>query len=175
MKKVLCITMLAAALCASTLSATSVMYVPLDRSIDMSDMVLVGHVLRTEAEYNASGEIVTRVDLLVEESLKGFIAEGEVFSFHAWGGSVGGVNVETVGEARYKLGQKVMVQLENIDGEFHTLGLSFGKWDVVKDPKGMQWVARSLADLNVVGINESPVERMPLRNMRDIVRGRHAF
>jgi hypothetical protein len=175
MRKVLCITMLAAALCVSTLSATSVMYVPLDRSIDMSDMVLVGHVLRTEAEYNASGEIVTRVDLLVEESLKGFLAEGEVFSFHAWGGSVDGVNVETVGEARYKLGQKVMVQLENIDGEFHTLGLSFGKWDVVKDHKGMQWVARSLSDLNVVGANEAPVERMPLRNMRDVVRGRHAF
>lgn len=175
MRKVLCITMLAAALCVSTLSATSVMYVPLDRSIDMSDMVLVGHVLRTEAEYNAAGEIVTRVDLLVEESLKGFLPAGEVFSFHAWGGSVDGVNVETVGEARYRMGQKVMVQLENIDGEYHTLGLSFGKWDVVKDNKGMQWVARSLADLNVVGLNESPVERMPLRNMRDIVRGRHAF
>jgi hypothetical protein len=175
MRKILGITMLAAALCVSTLSATSVMYVPLERSIEMSDMVLVGHVLRTEAEYNASGEIVTRVDLLVEESLKGFLAEGEVFSFHAWGGSVDGVNVETVGEARYKLGQKVMVQLESIDGEYHTLGLSFGKWDVVKDSRGVQWVARSLADLNVVGVNESPVERMPLRNMRDIVRGRHAF
>lgn len=175
MRKILCLTLLAAALCAPTLSATSVMYVPLDRSVDMSDVVLVGHVLHTEAGYNAAGEIVTRVDLLVEESLKGFIPEGEVFSFHAWGGSVDGVKVETVGEARYKLGQKVLVQLENIDGEFHTLGLSFGKWDVVKDHKGMQWVARSLSDLNVVGLNESPVERMPLRSMRDIVRGRHAF
>ncbi|HEX5715021.1 MAG TPA: hypothetical protein VF179_02610 [Thermoanaerobaculia bacterium] len=168
-------TALAVALCASALSATSVLYVPIERSIDMSDAVLVGHVLRMEAAYNAEGEIVTRIDLLVEESLKGDVRPGEIFTFDAWGGSLDGVNVETVGEARYRLGQKVLVQLESINGEYHTLGLSFGKWDVGKDAKGAQWISRSLADLNVVGVTEVPVERMPLRQMREAVRERPAF
>jgi hypothetical protein len=175
MRRAIILTALTVALCASALSATTVAYVPIDKSIDMSDAVLVGHVLRMEAAYNAEGEIVTRIDLLVEESLKGDVRRGDVFTFDAWGGSLDGVNVETVGEAQYRLGQKVLVQLESINGEYHTLGLSFGKWDVSKDAKGKQWVSRSLSDLNVVGVNEAPVEKMPLRQMRDAVRERPAF
>ena len=175
MRRAIVLTALAVALCASALSATSVLYVPIDRSIELSDAVLVGHVLRMEAAYNTDGEIVTRIDLLVEESLKGDVRPGAIFTFDAWGGSLEGVNVETVGEARYRLGQKVLVQLESIDGEYHTLGLSFGKWDVTKDVKGQQWISRSLADLNVVGITEVPVEKMPLGRMREAARERPAF
>ena len=175
MRRAIVLSALAVALCASALSATTVLYVPIERSIALSDAVLVGHVLRMEAAYNADGEIVTRIDLLVEESLKGDVRPGDVFTFDAWGGSLDGVNVETVGEARYRLGQKVLVQLENVNGEYHTLGLSFGKWDVGKDAKGMQWISRSLADLNVVGVTEVPVERMRLRQMREAVRERPAF
>lgn len=175
MRRAIVLTALAVALCASAVSATTVQYVTIDKSIDLSEAVLVGHVLRTEAEYNRDGEIVTRIDLLVEETFKGHAKAGEIFSFYAFGGSLDGVNVETVGEARYKLGQKVMVQLENIDGEYHTLGLSFGKWDVGKDAKGRQWATRTLSDLHVVGINETPVEKIPLRQMREIVRERPEF
>lgn len=175
MRRAIVLTALAVALCASAVSATTVQYVPIDRSIELSEAVVVGHVLRMETEYNRDGEIVTRIDLLVEETLKGNAQGGEVVSFYAFGGSLDGVNVETVGEARYKLGQKVLVQLENIDGELHTLGLSFGKWDVGKDAKGQQWITRSLSDLNVVGISEAPVEKMSLRRMREIVRARPEF
>lgn len=174
MKRALGLTLLAVVLTAVSLSATTVLYVPVKKSIQMSDLVLVGHVLRMEAEYNREGEIVTRIDLLVEESLKGWAQAGEVLSFHAWGGSLDGVNVETVGEARYNLGEKVLVQLEDIDGELHTLGLSFGKWNVVREKDGSPWITRSLSDLNVVGVNESPTTRMPLGTMREIVRGRLA-
>jgi hypothetical protein len=175
MRRAIILTALAVALCASAVSATTVLYVPIDKSIEMSEMVLVGHVLRMEAAYNGDGEIVTRVALLVEESLKGDVKPGDVLTFDAWGGSLDGVNVETAGEARYRLGQKVLVQLENVNGEYHTLGLSFGKWDVSKDAKGKQWISRSLSDLNVVGVNEAPVEKMPLRQMREAVRERLAF
>lgn len=172
MRRAIVLSALAVALCASALSATTVVYVPIERSIELSDAVLVGHVLRMETAYNADGEIVTRIELLVEESIKGGVRPGDTFTFDAWGGSLDGVNVETVGEARYRLGQKVLVQLENIDGEYHTLGLSFGKWDVTKDAKGHQWISRSLSDLNVVGIHEAPVEKMPLRQMREVARQR---
>jgi hypothetical protein len=155
----------------TALSATTVVYVSVKRSVQMSDLVLVGHVLSMEAVYNAEGEIVTRIDLLVEEPLKGFARSGEIFSFHAWGGSLDGTVVETVGEAHYRLGEKVLVQLENLDGEFHTLGLSFGKWNVVRDEAGAQWVTRSLDDLNMVSVKESPVTKLSLDRMREITRG----
>lgn len=175
MKKAVILVALAGVLCASALSATSVLYVPIEKSIELSDAILVGHVLHMKGAYNADGEIVTRIDLLVEESFKGGVRPGTVFTFDAWGGSLDGVHVETVGEAQYRLGQKVLIQLENIDGEYHTLGLSFGKWDVKKDTWGRQWIQRSLADLNVVGATEMPVERMPLRQMRATSRLRPAF
>ncbi|RPH56020.1 hypothetical protein EHM82_04170 [bacterium] len=173
MRTVFVLVLLAAALGAATASATTVLYVPVRQSVAMSDLVLVGHVLNTKAVYNAEGEIVTEVSLLVEEPLKGWARPGEIFTFHAWGGSLDGTTVETVGEARYRLGEKVLVQLEDINGngELHTLGLSFGKWNVVRDDAGTPWVMRKLDDLNVVGLTESPATRLPLDRMRQIVRG----
>ena len=75
-----------------------------------------------------------------------------------------------MGEARYELGDKVLVQLENIQGEYHTLGLSFGKWNVIRENNGSSSVIRSLFDLNLVGVTESPVTILPLNRMREIVR-----
>lgn len=170
MKRVFLFGLLSLLLVGAAAQATTVLYVPIKKSIQMSDYVLVGHVLRLEAAYNAEGEIVTRVHLLIEESLKGDFQKGEVFVFHARGGSLDGVRVETVGEARYALGDKVMVQLENIQGEYHTLGLSFGKWNVIRENNGSSSVMRSLFDLNLVGVTESPVTILPLNRMREIVR-----
>lgn len=170
MKRVFLFGLLALLLAGAAAQATTVMYVPIKKSIQMSDYVLVGHVQRLEAGYNAEGEIVTRVHLLIEESIKGDAQRGEVFVFHARGGSLDGVRVETVGEARYELGDKVLVQLENIQGEYHTLGLSFGKWNVVREKDGSSTVVRSLFDLNMVGVTESPVTILPLNRMRQIAR-----
>ncbi len=170
MKKVVILALVAAAWLTTSLSATTVLYVPLSKSIQMSDMVLVGHVLKLEGDYNRAGDVVTKVHLLVEESLKGSVKAGDVFVFDAWGGDVDGVHVETVGEARYRLGDKVLVQLEDIDGEFHTLGLSFGKWNVRPSKEGMQEAVRSLDDLHMVGVTEVPAQKIPLQKMRQLVR-----
>ncbi|HEX3131640.1 MAG TPA: hypothetical protein VH394_30165 [Thermoanaerobaculia bacterium] len=170
MKRVLMLGLLALMLAATVAQATTVLYVPVKKSIQLSDYVLVGSVTRLEPAYDAEGQIVTRVHLLVEESLKGDIRSGEEFIFTAWGGSLDGMTTETVGEARYNLGEKVMVQLESIQGEYHTLGLSFGKWSVVRENDGSSTVVRSLFDLNMVGLNEVPVTKMPLGRMREIAR-----
>jgi hypothetical protein len=170
MKRGLTLTLLAAALAVAPAAATTVMYVPIERSIELSEMVVVGHVLRLETDYNQDGEIVTKVHLLVQEALKGSLRRGEVFVFDAWGGSLDGTTVETVGEASYRLGEKVLVQLESIDGEYHTLGLSFGKWNVVKGKDGVQSAVRSLSDLHLVGASETPVEKLPLRRLRALIK-----
>lgn len=168
MKRALVLMLLAVVVASASLSATTVLYVPMKKSIQLSDMVLVGHVLAMEPTYNADREIVTEVSLLVEESFKGFAQAGEIVKFHVWGGSLDGVHMETSGEARYRLGEKVLVQLEDIQGELHTLGLSFGKWNVYKEKDNSQWISRDLRDLNLVGVNETAVERMPLNQMREI-------
>lgn len=174
MRKALVLALAVTAFCAVSASATTVMYVPMNKSVDLSDVILLGHVLRMEPTYNAEGEIVTRIDLLVEEGLKGGVDGGGVFSFFARGGSLGGVHVETVGEAKYRLGEKVLVQLEAIDGEYYTLGLSFGKWNVAQEQDGRHVMVRKLSDLNMVGVDETPVERFPLQRMREIAH-RQAF
>jgi hypothetical protein len=171
MKKSVVFALLGLMLGAVVASATTIVYQPLRRSVQMSDLVLVGY----GAEYNRDGEIVTKVDILVEERLKGFVQSGEIFSFHAWGGRLDGVNVETVGEARYRLGEKVLVQLESIEGEYHTLGLAFGKWNVVRDKDGASVLTRSLADLEMVGVTEAPVQQVPLERMRRVVREAEPF
>jgi len=170
MRKPFVLALLCLVLAAAVASATTIVYVPLKRSVQMSDLVLVGYVVGVQPEYGREGEIVTRVDLLVEERFKGAAEPGQIFSFHAFGGSLDGVNVETVGEARYRLGEKVLVQLEDIDGEYHTLGLAFGKWNVVRDKAGSPWITRELADLEMVGVAEAPVEQVPLERMRQAVR-----
>ncbi|HEX9941719.1 MAG TPA: hypothetical protein VGG03_06870 [Thermoanaerobaculia bacterium] len=170
MKRSFVLALLCLVLAALAASATTIAYVPLRQSVRMSDVVAVGYVLGMEAVYNREGEIVTRVDVLVEEPLKGAVQPGQVVSFHAWGGSLDGVNVETVGEARYRLGEKVLLQLEDIDGEYHTLGLAFGKWNVVRDKAGSPWITRSLSDLEMVGVTEAPVVQFPLERMRRIAR-----
>jgi hypothetical protein len=170
MRKPCVLALLCLVLLAGAVSATTIAYVPLQRSVQMSDLVLIGYVTGLEPTYDREGQIVTRVDLLVETPLKGGAGQGQVVSFHAWGGHLGGVNVETVGEARYRLGEKVLVQLESIEGEYHTLGLSFGKWDVVRDPSGAPWIKRDLSDLDMVGLTEAPVEQIPLDRMLRTVR-----
>lgn len=175
MKRAALFTLVSALLCATVASATTVQYVPMRKAMQMSDVVLIGHVVHQEAAYNKDGDIVTRVSLRVEESLKGAAVAGEVFTFDAWGGHLDGVRVETVGEAKYRLGDKVLVQLEDIEGEYHTLGLSFGKWDIVRDAKNEPWAVRSLFDLNVVGVTEVPATKVRLGALRDLARGPLAY
>jgi len=170
MRKSFVLALMGLVLAAAVASATTVAYVPMKRAVQMSELVLIGYVMGTEAVYDREGQIVTRIDLLVETPLKGGAGRGEIFSFYAWGGHLDGYNVETVGEAHYKTGQKVLVQLENIEGDYHTLGLAFGKWDVVRDPAGKPWITRNLEDLNMVGVTEAPVEQLPLDHMLRVVR-----
>lgn len=171
MKRAVLFTLVSAVLLATAASATTVEYVPMRKAMQLSDLVLVGHVVQIDAAYGRDGDIVTRISLLVEESLKGSAARGEVFTFEAWGGHLDGVNVETVGEAKYRLGDKVLVQLEDVDGAYHTLGLSFGKWDIVRDERDQAWAVRSLFDLNMVGVTEVPATRVRLDSFRELARG----
>jgi hypothetical protein len=160
--------------------ATLVEFVSLDTSILLSDLIVTGEVTAVEPSLDASGDIVTRVRLRVKETLKGAAAVGEILEIEAWGGRFGDREMEVVGEARYAVGDGVLLQLEWIEDAWHTLGLSYGKWSLERDEGGPGvWIERDLsglepsADLSAgsaaSGAAGTPALRITLEAMRAAV------
>jgi hypothetical protein len=157
-------------LTALPLMATTVVFVSNEESVRMSELILVGKVISVENTYDREGQIVRNITVAVKEVLKGKAQPGANFTFRAWGGVKDGVRDEALGEAKYKAGEKVLLQLENIDGAYHTLGLSFGKWNVAKDKTGRDMIRRDLSGLTGVKTQKAPVPSiMELRQMRELV------
>ncbi len=157
-------------LAALPLMATSVVFVSNERSVQLSDLILIGRVVNVETTYDREGQIIRNITLAVSEVLKGKAQVGSHFTFRAWGGLKDGVRDEALGEAQYKAGEKVLLQLENIDGFYHTLGLSFGKWNVEKDKTGRELIRRDLLGLMGVKTEKAPVPvLMELKQMRELV------
>lgn len=152
------------------LMATTVVFVSNEESVRMSELILVGRVVNVENTYDREGQIVRNITISVKEVLKGKAQPGGNFTFRAWGGVKDGVRDEALGEAKYKAGERVLLQLENIDGAFHTLGLSYGKWNVVKDKSGREMIRRDLSGLTGVKTQKAPVPNiMELKQMKELV------
>ena len=161
---------LLALLVATPLLATTVVYVPVGESIQLSGLVVKGTVTDQYVGLDAEGQIVTTVVLAVDDAIKGGAAVGDSVTFQAWGGSLGGINVETVGEAAYRVGEKVLVQLEDIDGVWHTLGLAFGKWNVFTDSDGEEILRRDLSELCLARAVTDPVTELSLRELKRLAK-----
>lgn len=151
------------------LFSTTIVYVPVDESISLSNFILKGEVLDTYAGYDLKGQVVTNVVLYVEETLKGDLKEGSTFVFQVWGGKIDGIEVETVGEAKYEKGEKILVQLEEIDGSYHTLGLSFGKWKVM-EKDGREVLLRDLSDLCFVNEDEGLLTIIGIDEFKNVLK-----
>lgn len=169
MKKLLLAAVFAFA--ALPLMATTVAFVSNEDSVRMSEVILIGRVVNVENTYDREGQIVRNITVAVREVLKGKAQPGATFIFRAWGGVKDGVRDEALGEAKYKAGERVLLQLENIDGAYHTLGLSFGKWNLEKDKAGREMIRRDLSGLMGVKTEKAPVPVvMELRQMRELVK-----
>ncbi len=110
--------------------ATMVRSASVEKMIDASHVIIVGRVVGQRAFRLDDGSILTGVAIRVEESLKGDLRQGARVEITAYGGELEGQRAVTLGEATYKKGERVLLQLEEIDGRLHTLGLSMGKWTV---------------------------------------------
>ena len=159
-----------ALLIATPLLATTVVSVPVGESVRLSGLIVKGEVLNLYAGLDAEGQIVTNVTVAVSETLKGDAPVGGTVTFQAWGGSLGGFNVETVGEAKYSVGEKVLVQLEDIDGTWHTLGLAFGKWNVQTDRDGEEILRRDLSELCLVLSDSAPVNEISMHEFKRLAK-----
>jgi hypothetical protein len=131
--------------------ATVVKAVSLEDSIRGSEAILVGRVMATRTFEDNDGRVMTGVTLRVEEALKGAFRGSDSVEVAALGGSLGGRRMAAIGEATYRVGERVLVQLETIDGRWRTIGLALGKWTLARDERGADQLRRDLSGLAFAG------------------------
>ncbi len=152
--------------------ATMVRSASVEEMIDASRAIIVGRVVGQRAYRLDDGSILTGVTIRVEESLKGDLRQGARVEITAYVGELEGQRAVTLGEATYKKGERVLLQLEEIDGRLHTLGLSMGKWTVSEDERGRRHITRDLSGLGLVDgakVTEGPIS---LENFQRLIEER---
>ena len=125
-----------------------------------SDVIVLGTVSAVSSDWNLDRTAIeTRIDLKVEETLKGTIDQGKI-SFHQLGGKLGEI-ASSVGEAAsFEEGERVAVFLfKNNRDRFQLVGFFQGKFAVERNPKGQMAVRR------IPGVSK-PLDQLPLDNFK---------
>src|SRR5262245_49280925 len=117
-------------LMASAALASTVLGLSIEDQARLSTYVVVGNVVAQEGVYDPDNGLETEVSLVVTHVLKGDTKAGATLVFHTRGGEVAGEVSEAIGEAVFKVGQRTLVFIEEVDGRPYLLGLSMGAWDV---------------------------------------------
>ena len=104
----------------------------------VADVVVRGEIVTTQARWKADRTgIYTWTELRITESLKGPHAAGDTVLIRALGGQDGSQGAQVVGEARYSVGEEVVVFLETArDGHLRTVGMAQGRFTLVPDVDG---------------------------------------
>lgn len=127
-----------------------------------SEVVAIGDVLSASgARDRAGGEIQTRVELRIVETLKG--APGSTASFTQAGGQVGDQVATVAGAVTFERGERVLVFLERRDGSLRLTDPFHGKFVVQRD-------ARSGRHEVVRATGAPTADRLPLDQVRAEVR-----
>jgi hypothetical protein len=125
-----------------------------------SDVVALGTVSSVASDWNLDRTAIeTRIDLKVEEILKGTVDQAKI-SFYQLGGAVGGT-ASSLGEAAaFVEGERVALFLFKNDRErLQLVGFFQGKFSVERRPKGETAVRR------IPGVSK-PVDEFPLDNFK---------
>ena len=121
-----------------------------------SDVILLGTVSFIASDWNPNRTAIeTRVDLKVEEILKGTVDQAKI-SFYQLGGAVGGT-ASSLGEAAaFVEGERVAVFLFKSDRErLQLVGFFQGKFSVERRPE------REMAVRRIPGVSK-PLEEFPI-------------
>jgi len=120
---------MAVALLATPLFATTIQKMELPELVSVSDHILQAHVASVEARYE-DGNIYTYVALTVDDPIKGDNRRSVVL--RQLGGRIGAKMLWVPGMPQFKTSDQVVVFLRNrMDGTFDVVGLNQGKYDVV--------------------------------------------
>ena len=160
-------TVLFLALCVSGLlvptgaKATTVVPPSFAELADRADLVFVGKVVGSQAEWQVTGTnqvIFTLVEFHTEEVLKGTAQAFVRLRF--LGGTVSGVTLEVVGVPQFKAGDRVLLFVEGNGVQFCPLvGVYHGKFGVRKDENSSRDIVlmhdgRPLRDVTEIGAGE---------------------
>jgi len=160
-KKRLWLGLAALAVLSGSAFASTVVGLSIEDQARLARLVVVGEVEALAPIDHPELGIETAVTLRVIDALKGQVASGSNVIFHTREGAIGGVTSEAPGEAHLKVGQKVLVFIESVDGRLYNLGLSMGVWNVVERDGALAEFTRAVTDgLEVVG--EDQVEWGPV-------------
>jgi hypothetical protein len=96
-----------------------------------ADVIVIGEVVLTESEWNASRTIIlTRIDVRIEEVLKGSV-QGERLSFFQIGGQVGEIAASVGGTPSFTRGEHVLLFLsKRQDKSLGISGIFHGKFTI---------------------------------------------
>jgi len=117
-----------------------------------ADLILIGLVKEgVSEEIKEEGGIFTFTTLAVQEVIKGPVISEIVIK--EMGGTVGRRASMVLGAPRFFKGEKVLVFLRNTGGGFFSvLGLSQGKFSIVKEPaSGREMLVQDLSGLHFIG------------------------
>ena len=97
----------------------------------IADVIVVGEVALTESEWNASRTIIhTRIDVRIEEVLKGSVQGGRL-SFFQIGGQVGEIAASVGGTPSFTQGERVLLFLSRrADKSLGISGIFHGKFTI---------------------------------------------
>jgi hypothetical protein len=142
-------------------NATTVVPPTFAEMADRADLVFVGKVVGSQAEWSAAGTnqaIFTMVEFHTEEILKGTAARSVTLRF--LGGTVGGMTLEVVAVPKFKPGDRVLLFVEANGVQFCPLvGVYHGKFGVRKDVKSSRDImlmhdGKPLRDIAEIGAGE---------------------
>jgi hypothetical protein len=153
------------ALVAGSVTASTVIGLSVEDHARLSKLVVVGEVVSLRGIEHPDFGIETAVEIRVGDVLKGKVSAGDTVVFHTREGAVGDVVSEAQGEARFSIGQKVLLFIEDVDGRLYNVGLSTGVWNV-QDRAGDITFTRAITDgLEVVGDGALELGPIGLRDM----------
>jgi hypothetical protein len=126
-------------------SATVSQAVPFDEKVDNAAGIVLGKVVNTKSQMDASGKwILTYSTIRVEKALKG--QQASEVTIITPGGRVGTLNQSTIGIPEFHEGDERVVFLKNTKLGQTVLYFDQGTYDVMKDDRGERIVAPVQSD-----------------------------
>lgn len=127
------ISALIACFAAASASAALMRELSIDELSRTAELVVHGTVVSKNSLRDESGRIYTKIELTLAETWKGAAPGGTLTVVHG-GGTVGDRRVDVSGQARYEVGEEVVLFLvRNPRQQAVSIGLSQGKFHVSHD------------------------------------------
>ncbi len=142
----------------SDAAATIAVKLDVDGLTTSADAVLMGRVKGLQSRWEGS-RIITEVEVEVAMPVMGKVDVGQVVKVQVLGGRVGDLAQAVSGTAAFVPGEDVMLFVErpaSLANVNRVVGMSQGKYSVVKGPDERMWAVRDLSGLTLADVEPAP-------------------